>query len=111
MFSSPKVTSPSELPADHAAVLKSHAGRTKSVLGFHANTSNNTAVSMRNELHKLSSKMVNESEKKAFDMEMDCFFNLFTRFLAVFASHLRKNHPRLSLTGQKLKARKASFHI
>jgi hypothetical protein len=110
MFTSPQAHTPSELP-DHPPMPKSHAGRTKSVLGFHANTSNNTAVSMRNELHKLTSKMTNEPAKKVFEMEMDCFFNLFTRFLAVFASHIRKNHPRPSLTGQRLKARRSSFHI
>ncbi|KZT67151.1 UTP--glucose-1-phosphate uridylyltransferase [Daedalea quercina L-15889] len=58
--------------------------RTRGVSAMHFKTATTgvAAKNMRNELNRLVSALSDPKEKKIFDMEMQSFFHLFTRYLA-----------------------------
>ncbi|KAJ3130740.1 UTP-glucose-1-phosphate uridylyltransferase [Irineochytrium annulatum] len=67
--------------AGNGPSLKEH-DRSFSVMGFQEMGASTSAKTMRNELNKLVDGVKGEAEKKAFKLEMDSFYSLFTRYLA-----------------------------
>ena len=56
--------------------------RGASHIDFKTATTGVAAKAMRNELGRLVSTVKDQDTKKAFDVEMQSFFDLFTRYLA-----------------------------